>query len=105
VTGLVTETTGEGQRLIDVKVSDVDELGPEGGGDSRAFRTHTLGHDDQHLVALDRRHHAHGVARVATGRFDDRVARQQQSFALGPFNDVAGHPGLDRAGGIEVLEF
>ncbi len=68
------------------------------------LRRHLVRHHEDHLVALDRRHHREAVPGVARGRFDDGPPRPQLSAPLGVLDHRQADPVLDAASWVQLLE-
>ena len=68
------------------------------------LRRHLVGHDEDHLVALDRRGHRKPVAGIAGGGLDDGASRAQQSTALRVLEHREPDAVLDAAARVELLE-
>jgi hypothetical protein len=65
---------------------------------------HLVGHHQDQLVALQRRHLGQAQAGIAGRRLDDRAARLEAAVGLGRLDHRAGHAVLDRAAGVLVLQ-
>jgi hypothetical protein len=57
-------------------------------------------HDQHHLVAAHRRGHRQGDAGIATGRFDQRIARLDIAARFGALDHCQRRPVLDRPGRV-----
>ena len=91
--GLTLDVGGADHHLGAVRAQQADLL-----------RRHLVGHDEDHLVALDRRGHGEPVAGVARRRLDDRASGPEQAAALGVLEHGQADPVLDAATGVELLE-
>ena len=81
-----------------------DHLRPVGAEQADLFRRHLVGHDEDHLVALDRRGHREPVTRVARGGLDDGAAGAEQPSAFGILEHRQTDTVLDTATRVELLE-
>jgi hypothetical protein len=68
------------------------------------FPRHLVRHDQDQLVALQRRHLGQAEAGIAGRRLDDRAARLEAAVGLGRLDHRARHAVLDRAPGVLVLQ-
>src|SRR5918998_2309898 len=101
---LPPELLGLGQRLVDVEVADLQDLGAEGAAYGDPLARHPLRHHDEHAVALHGGDHGEGVAGVARRCLDYCVALGEEALPLGALYHVLGDARLYGAGGVEVLE-
>ncbi|VTR64010.1 hypothetical protein DESC_120102 [Desulfosarcina cetonica] len=80
-------------------------IGPACAQDLLAFDAGRLAHGQQQRVALDRTDHRQADAGIAAGGLDNGLAGFEFSRTLAGFDHRQGRPVLDRAAGIEVLQF
>src|SRR5690606_11159388 len=82
-----------------------DDLGAEEAHQLAPLDAEALRHDDDQRVALLGADHGEADAGVAAGRLDHRLARLQQTAALGVLDDTEGEAVLYRSHRVEGLEF
>ncbi|MNH13335.1 hypothetical protein D3C79_729030 [compost metagenome] len=96
-TAIGLQTVGEvASALHALFLADQNQLGAIGGHRRFAFGAGVVGHDQDHLVTLDRRRHGQGDPGVARGRFDQGVARLDLSAQFGTGDHRQRRPVLDR---------
>ncbi|MNM58602.1 hypothetical protein D3C81_698360 [compost metagenome] len=81
-----------------------DQLGAVGGHGGLALGGGVVGHDQDHLVALDRRRHGQGDTGVAGGGFDQGVAGLDLAAQFGAGDHRQRRAVLHRAGRIVTFE-
>jgi hypothetical protein len=94
---LLTQFAGLGQHVGDLEVPERHHPRAVGTRHRRPLLAQAIRHHHEHPVTLDGGHHRHRVASITAGRFNDRVARPQQPFGLGPLDQILRYPRLDRA--------
>ncbi|MCY1423345.1 hypothetical protein D9M71_390540 [compost metagenome] len=85
-------------------LADQDQFGAVGGHGCLAFGTGVIRHDQNHLVALDRRRHGQGDPGVARGRFDQGIARLDLPARFGATDHRQRRTVLDRTCRVIAFE-
>jgi len=80
---------------------DLGAIAPHQGA---ALQAHVLGHDQDHAVALDGRHHGQGYARIAAGGLNEGVPGADVTPLLRPADHGQGRAVLDRSRGVVALQ-
>ena len=78
-------------------LADQDQLGTIGGHGRLALGAGVVGHDQDHLVALDRRRHRQGNTGIARSGFDQGIAGLDLAARFGAGNHRQSRTVLDRA--------